>query len=288
MNPKIFRLLIITIIIVLLNSCSQFSGKVQLSEKEQSLYSSIHAGMKSFKGIEDAKDTQVLLYRNWEYTGLWNDLESWRMSQRLFKNVCIDYWKIPSENIKEIEHDNAGGLDFYLKNFRGKKLILYFVSHQDSKGNVILHNGSLYKTRRLAERLNALNVKTMLIFDTCYAESIRNHLSSKNVSVYFAAPDSKEAYDFRPRGQKPTLDKSCAKTRKFIKAAWDIDLKGVSPFGFYMIQALLEDSYEGFKIDNMMSSIKSNNRKMTKITGLGRYPQVSWYDPAGWGKLKIR
>lgn len=287
MIPKILRIPI-TIIILLLNSCSHFSGNVHLTEKEKSLYLSIHESMKRFEGIEDAEKTHVLLYRNWKYTGLWNDLESWKTSQDLFKNVCRDYWKVPEKNIKVVEHDRAGMLEFYLKNFKGGRLIVYFVSHQGSKGNIILNDGSHYPTRRLAARLNALEAKTMLLFDTCYAEHLTKYLTSKKVSVYYASPDSKEAYDFRPRGQKPTLDKTCAKTRKFIKAAWGMDVKSASPFGFYMVQSLLEDSYEGYTISSLMSSIKSYNRKMAKITGLGRYPALSWHDTAGWGSLKIR
>lgn len=286
----IFRTLriIFTISILFLNSCSHFSGNVHLSEKEKSLYSSIHESMKRFKGIEAAEKTHVLLYRNWRYSGMWNDLESWKTSQELFSNVCRDYWKIPEENIKVIEHDRAGMLEFYLKNFKGERLIVYFVSHQSSKGNIILNNGGEYPTRRFADRLNGLKSKTLLMFDTCYAKHLTKYLSNESVSVYYASPDSKEAYDFRPRGQKPTLDKSCDRTRKFIKAAWGMDVKSASPFGFYMVQSLLEDSYEGYSISGLMSSVKSYNRKMKKITGLGRYPDVSWEDSAGWGSLIIR
>ena len=276
------------IIILLLNSCSQFSGNVHLTEKEKSLYTSINNSMKRFKGIEGAEKTHVLLYRNWQYSGLWNDLESWKTSQDLFFNVCRDYWKIPERNIKIVEHDRAGMLEYYLKNFKGESLIIYFVSHQDSKGSIILNDGSEYPTRRFADRLNELKAETMLIFDTCYAEHLTKYLNNKKVAVYFASPDSKEAYDFRPRGQKPTLDKTCENTRKFIKAAWGMDVKSSSPFGFYMVQSLLEDSYEGYNISGLMESIKSYNRKMTKITGLGRYPPLSWFDNAGWGKVEIR
>lgn len=280
--------MLFTIIILLLNSCGHFSGNVHLSEKEKNLYSSIHESMKRFEGIEGAEKTHVLLYRNWAYSGFWNDLESWKTSQDLFYKVCRDYWKIPEKNISIIEHDKAGMLEHYLKNFKGERLIVYFVSHQSSKGQVILHDGSEYPTRRFADRLNSLKAKTMLIFDTCYAEYLTRLLNNENVAVYYAAPDSKEAYDFRPRGQKPTLDKSCEKTRKFIKAAWGMDIKSSSPFGFYMVQSLLEDSYEGYKISGLMSSIKSYNRKMKKITGLGRYPDVSWKDNAGWGSVIVR
>ncbi|MCM8527661.1 MAG: hypothetical protein NE327_14165 [Lentisphaeraceae bacterium] len=277
-----------TIYILLLISCSHFSTKVHLTEKEKDLYSSVHDSMKRFKGIEGAEKTHVLIYRNWEYTGLWNDLESWKTSQELFRNVCVDYWKIPSENIKTVEHDRAGMLEYYLKNFKGERLIIYFVSHQDSKGNIILNNGSEYPTRRFADRLNELDAKTMLIFDTCYAEYLTKLLKNKKVSAYYGSPDSKEAYDFRPRGQKPTLDETCEKTRKFIKAAWGMEIKSASPFGFYMVQSLLEDSYEGYNISGLMASVKSFNRKMRNITGLGRYPTLSWIDTAGWGNVVIR
>ena len=55
-----------------------------------------------------------------------------------------------------------------------------------------------------------------------------------------------------------------------------------------VVKSLLEDSYEGYSLNSMMSSIKNYNRKMTKIVGLGRYPQVFWDDKAGWGDLKLR
>ena len=126
------------------------------------------------------------------------------------------------------------------------------------------------------------------MFDTCYAEHLKEHLKNSNVSVYYGSPDKKEAYDFRPQGQKPSLNEMSEKCRKFIKAAWNIDLKSVSPFGFYSVKALLEDSYEGFKLNDLMSSVKSSNRKMTNITGLGRYPQGFWEDNAGWGGLSLR
>lgn len=287
MKYTIFRFLIL-ISIVLLSGCSHFSSEVHLTEKEKSLYSSIHVSLKSFKGIENAQSTKVLIYRNWQYTGLWNDLESWKMSQELFRNVCIDYWKIPAENITTVEHDRAGQLEYYLSNFKGERLIIYFVSHQNSKGQIILNTGEEYPTRRFAEKLNNLKCKTLLLFDTCYAEHLKEHLKNSNVSVYYGSPDKKEAYDFRPQGQKPSLNEMSEKCRKFIKAAWDIDLKSVSPFGFYSVKALLEDSYEGFKLNDLMSSVKSSNRKMTNITGLGRYPQVFWEDKAGWGGLILR
>ena len=287
MNLNFFRL-INTITIILFISCSHFSGKVNLSEKEKGLYSSIHMSLQLFGGIEKAKETHVLLYRNWEYSGFWNDLESWKESQEIFRNICLDYWKIPHKNIKTIEHDKAGGLEFYLKNFKGSRLIIYFVSHQSSKSQIILNNGSEYSTSRFANLLNNLKSKTFLIFDTCYAEKLKSRLKNNNVSVYYASSAEKEAYDFRPRGQKPSLNEMSEKTQKFIKAAWAIDVKSISPFGFFMVKSLLEDSYEGYSLSSMMSSIKNYNRKMTKIVGLGRYPQVFWDDRAGWGDLKLR
>ena len=210
------------------------------------------------------------------------------MSQELFENICIDYWKIPKSNIKLIEHDRAGALEFYLKNFKGKRLILYFVSHQSSKKQIILNNGAEYPTRRFASLLNKLKAKTLLIFDTCHAEALKPMLANKNISVFYASPESKEAYDFRPRGQKPTLNEMSEKTRKFIKAAWGVNVKSVSPFGFFVVKALLEDSYEGFKLNSLMALVRSYNRRMTKITGLGRYPGLSWDDRAGWGGLVLR
>ena len=287
MIPKILRLTT-TITIILVISCSHFSGKVLLSEKEHRHYSSVHKSLMAFKGIENADSTHVLLYRNWKYSGFWNNLESWKMSQGLFLNVCRDYWKIPEKNIKVIEHDRAGGLEFYLKNFRGKRLIIYFVSHQSSKGQIILDNGSQYSTARFARLLNNLSSKTMLIFDTCHAELLKPMLNNKNVSVYYGSPALKEAYDFRPRGQKPTLNDLSENSHKFIKAAWNLDVKSISPFGFFLVKALLEDSYEGFNVDSLMNSIKGYNRKIRKITGLGRYPSVSWDDRAGWGGVKLR
>ncbi len=287
MKPKIFRLFT-TITIVLFISCSHFSGNVHLNEKEMSLYGSIHQSLKSFDGIDQAADTHVLLYRNWQYSGFWNDLESWKMSQEIFELVCIDYWKIPAGNIKVIEHDRAGGLEFYLKNFKGKRLIIYFVSHQNSKSQIILNNGAEYPTSRFAGLLNNLKAKTFLVFDTCHAEILKAKLRNRNVSVYYASPVSKVAYDFRPKGQKPTLNEMSENTHKFIKAAWGLDVKSVSPFGFFLVKALLEDSYEGCTLNSLMTSIIAYNRKLTTITGLGRYPQVSYDDSAGWGSLKMR
>ena len=287
MNPKFLRI-ITTITIILSISCSHFTGKVHLSDKEKGLYGSIHESLQSFSGIEEAEETHVLLYRNWEYSGFWNDLESWKMSQELFKNICLDYWKVPQENVKTIEHDRAGALEFYLKNFKGSRLIIYFVSHQSSDSHIILNNGAKYSTRRFANLLNGLKSKTFLIFDTCYAEKLKTMVDSNKVSVYYASPAEKEAYDFRPRGQKPSLNEMSEKTQKFIKAAWGIDVKSVSPFGFFMVKSLLEDSYEGYSLNSLMSSIQNYNRKITKIVGLGRYPQVSWDDRAAWGSLKVR
>ena len=277
-----------TIAIILLISCNHFSGKVHLSEGDLSLYRAVHSSLKSFEGIKGAGDTHVLLYRNWEYSGLWSDLESWKVSQELFEKVCVDYWKVPQENIKTIEHDRAGGLEFYLKNFNGRRLLIYFVSHQSSRSQIILNNGAEYATERFAKLLNGLSARTMLIFDTCHAELLKPKLKNDNVSVYYAAPAAKVAYDFRPKGQKPSLSEMSENTLKFIKAAWGIDVKSVSPFGFYMVKSLVEDSYEGFDVDALMKSIQAYNRKMQKIPGLGRYPQVLWDDRAGWGVVKLR
>ena len=288
MKTNLLKTFLILLNVILISSCHHFSGKLSLSEKEVRKFSTIHESLKRSKGLELANDTDVLIYSNWRYSGLWNNLESWRMSQKLFTNICTDYWKISAQRITVIEHDRAGKLEHFLRNYKGKRLIVYFSSHQTSKSQIVLHDGSHYSTRRFADRLNELKCDTWLIYDTCYADLLKKYLTSEKVSVYYAAPKSQEAYDFRPKGQKPSLNKMSEETAKFIKAAWDIDLKSVSPFGFYLVKAMLEDSYSGVTLDSLISSIVSSNRKMTKITGLGRYPQVYWEDPAGWGELKAR
>jgi hypothetical protein len=283
-----YKKILLFVIILHLFSCRHFSGELNLSEAEKEECISENQRLSKSKGLQKADETDVLLYRNWQYTGLWNNLASWKMSQDLFEKVCTDYLKIDSTRIKTIEHDRAGKLEHYLKNYSGQRLIIYFVSHQTSKGQIVLNNGNYYPTKRFAALLNNLKCETLLIFETCYAEKLKKYLKNDKVSVYYAASNSKEAYDFRPRGQKPSLNEMCRETEEFIKGAWEIDLKSVSPFGFYFIKAMREESYQGIELGSLINLIISYNRKMIGITGLGRYPKVSWEDPAGWGKLKAR
>ena len=269
-------------------SCHHFSGEVVLTDKEKRIFSSIHNGLKASCEIEFAGETDVLIYRNWKYKGFWNDLESWKQSQDLFVNICIDYWKIKPERITVIEQDRAGKLEHFLKNYEGRRLIIYFVSHQTAEGEIVLHDGSKYPQSRLASLLNSLQSKTLLIYDTCHAEILKESLESDKVAVYYGSKGDKEAYDIRVRGQKPSLTKMCSETRKFIKNAWSVDVKTVSVFGFFLVNAMMNDSYSGVPLKSIMTSIMSNNRKITKIVGLGRYPQVYWQDAGGWGDLILR
>lgn len=283
---KFFFLL--AVYLFLLPSCHHFSGKLSLSDDEIRRYASTDQSLRRSSGIEYAEQTDVLIYRNWQYSGFWNNLASWKKSQDLFVEVCVSYWKIDPKKITIIEQDKAAKLEYFLKNYKGKRLIIYFVSHQTSKGEIVLHDGSYYPSRRLAHLLNKLPGKTLLVYDTCHAELIMKDIVSTNVSVYCSAKEDEEAYDFRPKGQKPSLSKNCKNTHRFIKGAWNIDVKSASVFGFYLVMAMVDDSYSGITLDSLMKSIINNNRQMKKIVGMGQYSDITWSDPAGWGALKVR
>jgi hypothetical protein len=267
-------------------SCHHFSLTVSVSESEKQKYIEIDQKLSLLSSLSSGDEIDVLLYRNWQYSSRWNDLDSWKVSQDLFRNLCVKYWKIKPTRITVIEQDRSRGLEDYLKQYSGKCLIIYFVSHQTSKSQIVLNDGTFYPTERLANLLNQLNCETFLIYETCYAKVLKKFLKNDKVSVYYGAGSREEAFDFRPRGSKPSLNEMCRETLGFIKTVWGLDLKAVTPFGFYLVKAIIENSHH-VNLGNLLNSVIRDNHKMTTFIGLGRYPQVEWSGSAFWDNLKI-
>ncbi|NQZ58369.1 MAG: hypothetical protein HRT88_12990 [Lentisphaeraceae bacterium] len=195
--------------------------------------------------------------------------------------------KIPSRNFHPLEHDGGKELLDFIESYQGRRLIIYFVSHQNSSAEIILADGSVLKTQVLAQSLNKLKVPTLVIFDTCYAALLKQFLRNDKVSVYYASSENQVAYDFRLRGQKPSLTKLCKETRAFIKGAWNENIISSSPYGFFFLQSIIEMRGKKSTLGDLFESIFQKNQEIRKIPGLARYPQIFWDDKGGWGKLRL-
>ena len=288
---EIFTKLYVWLLLILLwlvQSCAVMSGKIHLSEEQKASCMAQNERHRAGPGIAMARSTDVLLYRNWQYEGGWNNLDSWKLSQTLFGKICVDFWKIPAENMTLIEHDFGRSLQDYLENYEGRRLILYFVSHHKSSGEIVLHDGSTLSLREFAGWLNKIKVPVWLIFDTCYARLLQNYLNNPHVAVYYAAGNLEKSYEFRPRNQKPSLSEFCRETVFFIKGAWNIDVKGSSPFGFFLLKSILENSYENMKLGDLIASVIRSNQHMIDIRGLSYYPDLLWSDASSWGDILIK
>jgi hypothetical protein len=276
---------LLLLILVQLVSCSILSSSLILDDQEKIKYSQEANVLKESRSTFATAD--FLFYSNWQYTGLWGDLESWKTSEKLFRNICLDYWKVKPESVHEITHDRGSALLSFLKGYQGKMLIIYFSSHQTSKGMLVMHDGSYLPIGKFAAVLKEMNSKVLLIFDTCYAESLKKHLNQSNISVIYTGPTNQEIYDFRPRGQKPSINAMCIDTLKFTKAVWGMDIPSASPFGFYFLSAF-RNSYEGATFGQLVKATMALNEEMIKVSGMGRYPSFTFDDPAGFSSIRVR
>jgi hypothetical protein len=80
---------LLLLILVQLVSCSILSSSLILDDQEKIKYSQEANVLKESRSTFATAD--FLFYSNWQYTGLWGDLESWKTSEKLFRNICLDY-----------------------------------------------------------------------------------------------------------------------------------------------------------------------------------------------------
>lgn len=273
-------------LVFVLSLLSGISCSVALTEEEEDYFRNLKRSSK-IANLEKAKEIDLVFMRNTFYPGPLNDLKGWRNSQELEEILFTEYFGVDDQDVEIIEEVNSAKVKSFFENYRGERLILSFSSHLLFSENIAFGDQTFLHLREFSGYLNKMKVPTLLIFNTCYAENLKKHLNNPMVSVFYTGGKRQLVYDLRISGQKYSVSKKFKGLRSFLSVNYGREQKVYTPFTLlFMNEYIFGSNLRSFS--DLLNRVISENEKILEIPGIGDYSNMSFSDPADWGRLRFQ